>query len=315
VIQLVDRKVFAELQDREQSFRDVCLAFKTRIRVQSGDKTDNPIVALAAGPGAGKSRFLDEFAAVCTDPQRLANVSDDDKELCDALTGCVPVRVTFNSYGSVHPIETRYGFDVVQALVYRMLFAQLCGRGWKYPEFVEYLHEMAPNYKTLLSSVESAVAQISNDNEQRPVLLLIDELLKAAPFGPPENLLSIIGAVLDGDRKLKFHALVSSLDPHVLGKVTRNSGRPVSWVRLPRLSRAGASAALNEYKYTFKSKWGPPRRRLESKSRGWPSVGPPALSPMRATVILALSNSLPTFWRFMMSSNPPWRRPCRPTES
>jgi hypothetical protein len=87
------------------------------------DKTDNPIVALAAGPGTGKSRFLDEFAAACTDPQRLANVSNDDKELCDALAGCIPVRVTFNSYSAVHPIETRYGFDVVQALVYRMLFA------------------------------------------------------------------------------------------------------------------------------------------------------------------------------------------------
>jgi hypothetical protein len=83
--------------------------------------------------------------------------------------------------------------------------------------------------------------------------LLVDELIKAAPFSPPEDLLTRgIREVLDSDKG--FHALVLSLDPRVLGNVTKNSSRPIEWVRLPLLSRAGAASAIEEHKHTFKVK-------------------------------------------------------------
>jgi hypothetical protein len=83
-------------------------------------------VALAAGPGAGKSRFLEEFAAAATDPQRLAQVcKGSHKKLHDALAaGCIPIRVTFNSFCAVSQLETHhFRLNSDQALIYRMLYS------------------------------------------------------------------------------------------------------------------------------------------------------------------------------------------------
>jgi hypothetical protein len=91
------------------------------------DKTRNPIVALAAGPGGGKSRFLEEFAVMAaTDPQRLAQVCKGSyTKLHEVLAaGCIPVRITFNSYSPVSVQETQvFGLNAEQALSYRMLYS------------------------------------------------------------------------------------------------------------------------------------------------------------------------------------------------
>jgi hypothetical protein len=86
-------------------------------------------VALAAGPGAGKSRFLEEFAVVAaTDPQRLARVCKGSyTKLHEVLAaGCIPVRVTFNSYSMVSSLETQlFKLTPEKALSYRMLYSYI----------------------------------------------------------------------------------------------------------------------------------------------------------------------------------------------
>jgi hypothetical protein len=121
-----------------------------------------------------------------------------------------------------------------------------------FSEFITHTHDVASNHVSLLGGGINQVQQAIGNDGQHPVILLVDELVKAAPFGPPEDLLSSIGGVLDSDKG--FHALVSSLDPRVLGNTTKNSNRPIEWVRLPLLSRAGAAAAFDEHRYTFKVK-------------------------------------------------------------
>jgi hypothetical protein len=111
---------------------------------------------------------------------------------------------------------------------------------------------MASNHAGLLGGGIGGVQRVIGNHGRHSVVLLVDELTKAAPLGPPEDLLTGIGEVLDSDKG--FHALVSSLDPRVLGNATKNSNRLIEWVRLPLLSRAGAAAAFEEHKYTFKVK-------------------------------------------------------------
>jgi hypothetical protein len=112
--------------------------------------------------------------------------------------------------------------------------------------FLKYMHEQQDFRPRDLHEVFEEIS----DRGQHSILLLIDELVKVKPLGPPEGLLTAIGAVLDSSQK--FHAMVSSLDPNVLGHVTQSSGRPITWVQLPLLSPTGAQVAFDELKYEFK---------------------------------------------------------------
>jgi hypothetical protein len=97
--------------------------------------------------------------------------------------------------------------------------------------------------------LDDVCEEISNKG-QHSILLLIDELVMAKHLGPPANLLDAVGVMLDSSRKIS--AMVSSLDPNVLGQFMLSSGRHINWVQLPLLSPDGAQAAINELKYEFK---------------------------------------------------------------
>jgi hypothetical protein len=80
---------------------------------------------MAAGPGAGKSRFLDAVAQAVANPSsNLLTHGDRNPKLREALSaGCIPIRVTFNSFSAILEEEINYyKFSVPKALAYRMLY-------------------------------------------------------------------------------------------------------------------------------------------------------------------------------------------------
>jgi len=78
----------------------------------------------------------------------------------------------------------------------------------------------------------------------------IDELMKAeAITGNVMPLLTYIGRVLDS--LTKFHALVSTLDPEVVGNITASSGRPVHWVPLSPISYKHSIEAVAKHRLKF----------------------------------------------------------------
>jgi len=102
------------------------------------------------------------------------------------------------------------------------------------------------------------VRHISNDG-QHAVVLAIDELMKAeAITGNVMPLLTYIGRVLDSSPK--FHALVSTLDPEVVGNITASSGRPVHWVPLSPISYKHSIEAVAKHRLKFRVSKGTPER-------------------------------------------------------
>jgi len=121
--------VFEGFYDREASLTALCKVFSTRLQAKKAnpdarDRNKNPVVAIAAGPGAGKTRLIDiwmglgkvglpiDLAAVCP-----------DKDLREELAQCIPILVTYNSFCS--PFGQERDFLLEHSLISCMPALQL----------------------------------------------------------------------------------------------------------------------------------------------------------------------------------------------
>lgn len=121
-----------------------------------------------------------------------------------------------------------------------------------FAQFSKHLRQVEAEFY-FLEDLDGVVNEISN-NGQHPVFLAVDELMKARSLKSSEGkilgMLSHIGRVLDD--QTHFHALVTSLDPDVVAKVTSSSGRPINWIPLSPLSYKHSIEALATHKLRFR---------------------------------------------------------------
>jgi hypothetical protein len=130
--------------------------------------------------------------------------------------------------------------------------SHLCQNGTSYHKFLGCLRQVIvahPGFNdSFLSSVPRVVEAISGSKDS-PVVLAVDELAKAKAVGEPLDMLIDIGMALD--THAHFHALVTALNAHVVGKVETELGRPIKWIPLPPLSFESSIKAVQEYNLWF----------------------------------------------------------------
>jgi len=249
---LITDVVFEGFYDREASLTALCDAFSTRLQIKKAnpsttDRKANPIVAIAAGPGAGKTRFIDACMTLgkVGSPIDLAAVCPD-QDLHKELERCIPIPVTYNSFCAPSGLESNLSLE--HSLICRMLYSYFCWANVPFDKFFQSFCRVAPEFD-FVSTLGQVVSAIGNDGQQ-PVFLAVDELMKATAISRDVMpLLTYIGSVLDN--RPSFHAMVSSLDPDVVGNITASSGRPVRWVSLSPMSYKHSIEAVAKHGLQF----------------------------------------------------------------
>ena len=208
--------------------------------VNKEDKMCNPLVALPAAPGSGKSTFLAHFP---TSPEWQEFVGDG---------ASIVSTLTWNSGMSGGPVS--FGLRIIYGAVRGMGLATT-----KWLQWSEDMEGTVPNAAML--SANDAVSLLRQlFGHHRPVLLLVDELAKSAnEFDIPRaNLIGRPGVTNDArvmgelggllDRDGDFHAVVSSLQPAYIRDLVSGSQRMVDYVVLTQLLDANlGSEEISEW--------------------------------------------------------------------
>jgi hypothetical protein len=228
------RKVYTEFAERRTCWLDSPEGAKS--------KGNNPLLALQAAPGGGKSFFLDA----------LANITEEDLDrLCanvrmrGVMRGSVVLRVTFTTPSEFTSLldecesEPR-GHD--RGLAVRMLWTYFGDVEWeRFVTSVSSKLKRPPTVKEAFLCIHS--------HSTKPILLCVDELLRASyPINPRSNVvrgtISAIGKVLTSYPD--FNAVVSTLDAEPVNQEAAFSGRPIRWVPLPPLGLSDAISLFKE---------------------------------------------------------------------
>eukprot|EP01122_Echinamoeba_exundans_P011106 TRINITY_DN4303_c0_g1_i1.p1 TRINITY_DN4303_c0_g1~~TRINITY_DN4303_c0_g1_i1.p1 ORF type:complete len:787 (-),score=61.34 TRINITY_DN4303_c0_g1_i1:42-2402(-) len=178
----------------------------------------NPLTALQASPGSGKSYFLDAVGSFFSQPA----VTDQDRL---DFRGSIPVSITFNS-------QTPYDDDLAKnipidvSIAARMLFMHYFQDGvWEY-----FLLDFAPTFcnDPLLTIAVDLIS--TSFGEPRCVILLIDEILKTGPNFA--TVLSKACTLLDTFGSDSFNMLVSTLNLHPFQQHLMGSEREIQSILL-----------------------------------------------------------------------------------
>ncbi len=197
-------------------------------------KEFNPLVALQAAPGGGKSFFLDELCKL--EEKDLSSLCEDEATR-EMLRNSVVLCVTFNSSTGYISTLDECEFEVGRldfGLAARMLWSYFIStQETSWPLFVKRLCSQL----TRPPNMEEAY-QCIRQHCQRPILLCVDELLRASRLHDPDSpvvrtILTAIGQLLSNDTE--FNAIVSTLDASPVRREHTSSGRRIAWVPLPAL--------------------------------------------------------------------------------
>ena len=99
--------VFPKVVDREDSFQTLFQSILVRAKatVAVGDKRQNPISAICSAPGGGKSRFVDEVAALFGDMTKRTTHFEQARIGKENMIGLGPF------FDSLVPISITYSSD------------------------------------------------------------------------------------------------------------------------------------------------------------------------------------------------------------
>ena len=176
------------------------------------DKRANRITAIPGSPGSGKSSFLVNFPA--------SNEYRNYVLECHGSADAVVSTLTFNNLMDTGDSD----------LGLRILFgaAQAMGFPMKPTSWDDYLGANMGKYGFLNAKEAVRILQ-STFGPNRPILLLVDELVKAqGPLKPDELVTRQLGAVLDEFGNADV--LVSALSPRYVEDLATGSQRAVNYV-------------------------------------------------------------------------------------
>ena len=188
--------------------------------VNKGDKMCNPLVALPAAPGSGKSTFLAHFP---TSPE-WQEFGGDGAAIVSTLT--------WNSGMGGGPVS--FGLRIIYGAVRGMGLANT-----KWSQWSKDMEATVPN-AAMLSAYDAVSLLRQLFGRHRPVLLLVDEVSKTKYYPNPHpalandaRVLHDLGQLLDTDEH--FHAVVSSLSPAYIRDLLWDSQRQPLCVVLTQL--------------------------------------------------------------------------------
>jgi hypothetical protein len=217
------------------------------------DKLNNPLVALQAAPGTGKSTCLDLTGLLIgtselKDMIAKQNPTPQDLEMVDILSKSVPIMVTYNSH-------TPFAFNIEgvnseRGLALRVLFSFFFMQSYDFYGFTKAFGSGTLTLRNALAIVQSSLPKTHTG-----IFLGVDELIKAGGTGTAKDtrvadVLSSIGNALNVLRD--FNALVTTLDQGPVLQEKAKSGRPILWIRLRRPSLSKVLTLFpEEFKTTY----------------------------------------------------------------
>lgn len=205
----------------------------------------NPLAAVQAAPGGGKSFFLDELAALRKEDITSYSRPHKANEEClqwtainRTLLRSVAVSITYNSDS---PYYKAVDCEPSHGLALRMLWAYFMRQESSWPEFCE----LCIAHLSRLPTPHQALAAILRHRKSDPVLLCVDELIKATLVkaevqDAAQSVVYEVGVLLSHFGYDQFNAIVTTLDFRPLREEGTRLGRPIAWVSLPSLALKGA---------------------------------------------------------------------------
>jgi hypothetical protein len=236
---------------RQDTLRDAYAAMTTRLHLrsiprkeESHDRLSNPLPAMWATTGGGKTRGIDELAALRPEDLELCQ----DEAMRKILENSVAVPITYNGATQFNPIIDDNIDNHGLGLAVRALYSYFCGRdNMRFSDFIQALKDVLP-----VLTLERAVQCISA-HSKKGVLLLVDELMKSAALAERiklRHVVSRLGDCLDNFSPSGFNIVVTTLNS-VAFKNETESGRRIIWIRLrPATFKEGIFLFLDDHAKT-----------------------------------------------------------------
>jgi len=255
--------------DREEEIRSIIQAVENRRENRNQlDRISNPILAVFAAPGGGKSRFLDILADY---------VQKMDIGTPSCLRGSVVLTISYNgATGTSSSVDTSLGMSSGFGLAARILWSYFAGNNnlYEFNDFCCMLLEVIPHLSPALAikvvvehrATAAAAAAgsfcptlilpersgplgcgaVADENIASRVLLLVDELVKSEEVveGFSFQILSQIGELLDVYASV--NAVVTSIKPSPMFQLNSTSSRPVTWISLRPFTLEESLSTLKE---------------------------------------------------------------------
>jgi len=258
--------------DRRETFQTTYKAFTERLflRERCGNeslskevKEANPLIALQAAPGGGKSYFLDLLAKLRTEDidkfctykvQKRTINKKYVHRMRDILKSSVAVCVTFNGKSPLTDTEKKRG-EMLERLYLRVLHSYFFTSQMPFSTFVKDMLELSLDFNAVLRCIRYHSQILRKLQDPPSILLCVDELIRAAddflpldPHSPltPEGTKALVGllhqvcAITDEQGPDMLNLVVSTLDLAPVVGVTTGSQRPVRWIPLPALTQISA---------------------------------------------------------------------------
>ena len=231
---IVDQGIVFNQASRENEAGELVKAMRYRYQNRANavsarnaeDKKHNPLIAIPGSPGSGKSTFVVQFPESAAYKQYL---KDTDRPAAIVST------LTFNSgMDRKRPKKNDVGLRIIYGGMSAMLGRELFSFSWK--AFLEKFK--AQESFPACDAVDMLRRLFGPD---RPVLLLVDELSKAAN---DEKVMTDLGGVLTEDGNCDV--VVTSLSPAYVLDLLSGSQRPITYVPVSPLLSTTADLSVGK---------------------------------------------------------------------
>lgn len=252
---LMEDYFFEHTEERQASFLDLLRQWK-KVSEVSMNRGRQPLIALPAAPGTGKSRFAhiaasrgrlgaggirDNEWVVAMDMlgkerEQTDNANNSSSETFqNDIENAVGIAVTFN-----HKTPCEAGEDPSFMVGPRMLFGHFCPDACEFPIWLSFLKSVGCKELTALTALTLIRRDIAQNfpgpnGTTRHIILVVDEILVAVEN--ESNVKKSLGALCTSVGTLitnsqDVHVLVTSLSGPLLQEaVTPASKRPVEFVK------------------------------------------------------------------------------------
>src|SRR3989338_82896 len=267
---------------------------KTEFGKVNPGKVYTPLVVIYAGPGMGKSRFLDEIAHPTTRAQHLASLISQMPELPPelqttisdevqiAIKDAIAVSITFNSTMSRVGKHQANTTDDLSALALRLFYSHFVAQTMGFSSFMN--HYMAQDAVFDLNYVIECILNDIDSHHptgrKRHLFLFIDETYLGVDERKGDEtidlafkgFLSALGASLESHPRV--HMLLTSLYWAILKNSETDTGRSIKLVTLPPL-KPESVRKIYEKDWTLSGTEQKPSQILQRfflDAAGWPRL-------------------------------------------